>query len=474
MNASSGITLTLARAGMEISWRYAWALYLLQLAGGRELPLPGAVCAFLMAATLTQLTAGRNWRLYQRLLLQIVGFIPPALLVVHPVQYPALPLFSLNWIGHLLLDAKSIHQWFILLLTICCLLIIWQGGHILVKSSRRYYPVCMRFDKGLGLFFLLLIAIAFIESRVGFHLPGRDFVYLAVSYLIFSLTAISIARNESNVQKSFLAGHYGIGIILSTSILITLLSIGTILFFYPYLSSVSDSLSNILKDVARPMDAVMMNTLLFLIRLKERSLLPAQLPVDVPEFTDMDNTPKVTDMDTLSVEGGGGLFQLIVGWGIFGIIGMVFLGVLVCLFIYIFQLLLKRTRDDTIQSLPAGWISDFLRRLIELPMLLWDRVVSLLKGSDCAAIVYAGMLRWGRSSGIILKPSETPSEYGTRLIKGFPCLMVEIREVVDAFNREIYGKKTTDQEALSRLRSALRRMKRLRYWPIRIKMWFFQ
>ena len=56
----------------------------------------------------------------------------------------------------------------------------------------------------------------------------------------------------------------------------------------------------------------------------------------------------------------------------------------------------------------------------------------------------------------------------------FPGLRAEIELIVDAFNREVYGLTTTDRETLSRLRSALRRMKRLRYWPSRIKVWFFQ
>jgi hypothetical protein len=99
MSAINDTILTIARGGMEITWRYAWALFLTQLAIRRHFPLPAAVCAFLMAAVLTQLPAGRNWRVYQRLLLQIAGFIPLALLAVHPIQYQALPFFSLGWIA---------------------------------------------------------------------------------------------------------------------------------------------------------------------------------------------------------------------------------------------------------------------------------------------------------------------------------------------------------------------------------------
>ena len=473
MNAGNDTILTIARGGMEISWRYAWALFMIQLAIRRYFPFPVAVCAFLMAAVLTQLPAGRNWRVYQIWLLQIAGFIPMALWAVHSLQYQALPLFSLDWIGHLLLDFKPIFQWFILTLTLFNLWLIWRGGQILVKSSRLYFPVCNHFDKGLGLFFLLLITKAFIESRVGLYLPGRDIVFLAIAYFVFSLTAISVARNQSNVQKTFLAGHQGVGVILSISTLVTLLGTGTILLVYPYLYSVADSLLGVTKTVAQPMESVLVKALLFLFRPKEITLQPDQPHTDTAKLSQMDTT-KLTDMDTQAAEGWGSLIQLIVGWGIFSVIGMVVLGVLVYIIIYILRLLLKRSRDDTALPMSTGWVSDLLRKLVALPLLVWRGFVYWLKGIDCAAIVYVGMLRWGRRSGMILTPSETPAEYGNRLMNCFPGLRDEIELIVDAFNREIYGQKTTGRKALSRLHSALRRMKRLRYWPSRIKVWFLQ
>ncbi len=242
MNAVNDTILTIARGGMEITWRYAWALFLTQLAIRRHFPLPAAVCAFLMAAVLSRLPAGRNWRAYQKLLLQIAGFIPFVLLVTHSIQYPAKPFFSPGWIGRLFLDTKTISQWLILILTLFCLWLIWRGGQILVKSSRLYAPVCMHFDKGLGLFFLLLIVKAFVGSRIGLILQGRDIVFLAIVYFAFGLTSISIARNQSNVQKSFLSGHHGIGVILSISTMVTLFGIGTTLLVYPYFYNVAASL----------------------------------------------------------------------------------------------------------------------------------------------------------------------------------------------------------------------------------------
>jgi hypothetical protein len=71
-----------------------------------------------------------------------------------------------------------------------------------------------------------------------------------------------------------------------------------------------------------------------------------------------------------------------------------------------------------------------------------------------------------------LLPGETPAEYGSRLVHHFPDLVDEIGWVIDAFNRETYGLMTMDRDILLRLRSAQRRMKRLRYWPSRLKTCF--
>ncbi len=473
MSAMNDTILMISRAGMEITWRYAWILFLTRLAFGRHFPLPVAVCAFLMAAVLTQLPVGRKWRVYQRLLVQITGFILFGLLTVHQIQFQALPFFSLDWMGHLLFDTKSIFLWFNLLLILLCLWIIWRGGQILVKSARLYFPICLHFDKGLGLFFLLLIAKAFVESKTDFSIQGRDTMSLAIAFFVFSLTAISVARNQGKVEKSFLSGHRGIGLILTISTLVTLLGTGTTLLTYPYLYKMADALLIITKTVAQSTDPVIFGTLLFLLRRRERSIQSDELSTDAPKLTHTD-TPELADQDAQSLEGVGSLFQTMVGWSLFGIIGLVFLGTLAWILIYTFRLLLKRNSDDTAHSLSTGWILDMLRKLERIPLLIRDGWVSLLKGVDCAATAYIGMLRWGSQSGMDLVPGETPAEYGNRLMKRFPGLGIEIEMIVNAFNREVYGQTTTDQQMLFLLRSAQRRMRDIRYWPLRIKVWFSQ
>jgi hypothetical protein len=464
MNAWNDALLVLVRGGMEISWRYAWAFFLTQLAIQRHFPLPAAVGAFCTAAFLTFLSVGRNWRAYQRLLLQIAGFVMFALLAAHPIQYQASPFFSLRWIGKLFLDAKSLSQWSVLILTLFCLWLIWRGGQILVKTSRLYFPVCMHFDKGLGLFFLLLIIKAFVESRAGLYVQGRTIGFLAIAYFIFSLTSISMARNQNDVQKSFLSGYQGIGVILSVSAMVVLMGAGTAFLIYPYLFGIADSMLVVLKDAAQPMTSVLVKILLFLFRPRKISLQPDEPYNDAPTLPDLDNQ---------TVMGWEAILQNVIGAVLIGIIGIVILGILSYFLICVIRWLLKRSQDGA-PSLSTEGISDLLKALLRLPIIIWHELVSLLKGVDCAKTAYFKMLQWGRRSGKAQLASETPTEYGNRLTKYFPDLESEITMVVEAFNREVYGQTTVDRKILSRLRFAHRCMKRPRYWPSRIKVRYFQ
>ena len=65
---------------------------------------------------------------------------------------------------------------------------------------------------------------------------------------------------------------------------------------------------------------------------------------------------------------------------------------------------------------------------------------------------YEGLLKWGRKSGLRAIVSETPAEYGRRLMYYFPIVKGEISLIVDIFNRQVYGKIAVDHEQLDLVR----------------------
>jgi hypothetical protein len=70
--------------------------------------------------------------------------------------------------------------------------------------------------------------------------------------------------------------------------------------------------------------------------------------------------------------------------------------------------------------------------------------------------------------------SETPAEYGLRLKKHFPSLAGEIEGIVAAFNLAVYGEIVLDDARMNLARASWRRLRSPRYWPARLKSWFFQ
>ena len=411
--------------------------------------------------------------MYQRLLLQTAGFVSFALLVVPSILYRELPFITLGWIRHLSAGDNPASQWLGLILILFCCWLIWRGGQILVKSSPLYSLVCSDFDKGLLFLFLLLIAKAFIATKLGLNLPDRDIIFVTIAYLVFGLTALSTARNRSDVERSFLDGRRGIGIILSVVVTVTLLGTGAILFLYPYLFSVADSLLFAMKDASGSIDSVVFRTLVYFLRRSRPSPQIDGPGADTQPSTDPDQQP-MTDRYTPLMEEEGSLLQLIAGWGVFGVVVLVSLAALAYFLSYILRLLLKRNRPHIAQPLFIAWIWNLLLNIKRLSILFWHGWMVLLRGVDRAATAYAGLIRWGRWCGLSPNASETPAEYGRRLVSHFPGLRNEIELIVDAFNREVYGQSPADRKRLARLRAAQRRMQHFLLWPSRIKVWFFQ
>jgi hypothetical protein len=98
----------------------------------------------------------------------------------------------------------------------------------------------------------------------------------------------------------------------------------------------------------------------------------------------------------------------------------------------------------------------------------------LFKRIDNSSAVYAGMLRWGRRSGLPAVLVETPIEYGSRLSHHFPELKEEIEMIIETFNMEVYGTIMIDERLLSRILLAQRKMRSPRHWLSRLRGWFVQ
>jgi hypothetical protein len=83
-------------------------------------------------------------------------------------------------------------------------------------------------------------------------------------------------------------------------------------------------------------------------------------------------------------------------------------------------------------------------------------------------------MAWGAMSGLALVPSETPKEYGSRLIEKLPAAAEEIDIIIAAHNVSIYGGLTDQATHLQRAWSAYTRLRSPRLWPARLKSLLFR
>ncbi len=455
------ILLVLSCGGMEFTWRYAWAFFISLSILNRPFPLPDTLAVFTMASLVTLAAGYKNWRLYQSLSLHIAGFTIAWLLSTHRFFYRHMPLSNISWMADWFEHLQQLPQGFIQLLFFACLLLFWLGARAMVKRPPNYFPVCLQFDKGLGALFLLLLIKFMVQEKGGILLEDPVTRYLLFAFFTFSLIAISLSRNQNKVEKAFRPGYHSIGIVLGFVSIVLIGSAVIAALLLPYLTLIADSAQSVLKETAAPMGPVVENWIRFLFSIGRHRR-------DITLFGTGDSIG-----DQLYPDSEMGWAQGI-GWILLGLIGLIAIGFCGYLIRLLVRRLLKRTTINKSKQPLMILISMLLSMIGAILLSVWKGMLFLLKRIDSAAAAYAGMLRWGRRSGLPAAASETPVEYGKRLSQRFPRLKTEIEMIIEVFNREIYGQFPPDKMVLAGIRSARGRMRNPRHWPSRVRTWFAQ
>ena len=461
MKPGKQILVVLSCGGMEITWRYAWALFLTLGILKRPFPLSESVAVFAMASFVTVLSGYKNWRLYQSLSLHIAGFTVAWLLTTYRFFYRHMPLFNISWTEDLFKQLQAPQQWLIQLLVFACLLLFWLGARAMVKRQQNYYPVCLQFDKGLGALFLLLLIKFMIQEKGGIRLEDAVTRYLLFAFFTFSLIAISLSRNQNDVQKTFRPGYHSIGILLGFFSVVLIASAVLIVLSLPYLTLMADSAQSVLKETTGPMGPVLVNFIRFLFSLGGYG---SGSGVQVTGGS-------IGNQLFPDAEIGG---APVLGWILLGGIGLIALGLCGYLIHLLVCWLLKRNPKNKSKHQLMDLLSELLSMIGAICLWVWNGLRFLFKRIDSATAIYAGMLRWGRRSGVSAVLGQTPIEYGSRLCHHFPALKEEIEMIIDTFNLEVYGNIVIDERRLTRIRSARHKMRSPRHWLLRLRGWLVQ
>jgi hypothetical protein len=465
MKSTRGGLLFLASGGMELSWLYAWATFIMTSILHRPFPLPEAIGTFALAALLTIVVRGRGWWVILILGLQVFGLLLTTSRILHVFFYGFRPFFGQWWLLECFRQPKDHLEWFILVLILFFALLFWVGGLTLARRSTAYLTVCTRFDLGVAAFFCLLLIKFLLLVRGGIKVQDPMAELLLFPFFVFSLLAIGLARNRSSAQKDFLSGYQGIGVIVSFTVVVLAFGAGLVLLFLPYLTLAAEMGYGALKSAAGPLSPVLVTVLRFLFMPRQGRL------VDTPAST------MGTELELLPPAESSwwtDLLEKIIGWGFLGLVGLIVAVISGLGVWYLVRWLFSRTSVNEEKQIHWSLILLWAVKWGAVPLLLWGKIVKRLKGYRNAVQLHNALLRWGRHSGLPHFLAETPTEYGLRLRHQFPAVKGEIEVIIEAFNQEVYGELVLSHPQMAMAQLAWRRLLSPLCWPSRLRSWFLQ
>ena len=245
--------------------------------------------------------------------------------------------------------------------------------------------------------------------------------------------------------------------------MIVFFSVGTTFLAYPYLYLKADSLLVAFQEVTGPLKPYLIKILVFLFGPRR-----VKLYADIQD----ENVPSIEEMGAPVVEGWQVILFKILGAVLGSLIALAALAVLIYGIIRLMKWMLKKNQNEPKELSAIIDLRRYLKACLNLLLQTVKRIMKMVKSADSAALIYYRMLRWGKISGLAARSSDTPKEYGRRLMQYFPDLNSQIELIVEAFNREVYGQRRAKGETLNQLISAQRHMRRIRYWPSRMRIWF--
>jgi hypothetical protein len=447
--------------GMELTWLYASASFIMTAALGKTFPLAAGVIASGFAMMLTAYTRSFCRRAIQIIGIQLLGFMAVCLRLIYIHENSVHSFFSPHWFIEFLNQPKTWVQWLSLSITLLWLFFFWVGGFKIAKHPKNYFFVRNRFELGVGVFLAILLIELLVIVKTGVHIQGLMTDMLMLPFFIFGMLAFSLIRNSGREQRHFVMGYQGIGTVLSFSAVVLLAGTGMVMFFLPHLTRAAEISFGMIKTAAHPLGPVLVKILLFIFG--NRNM--ASRIGEMPQQSSQPEIPMIT-------EGKENLLYDILGWSFLSI----FLLLSVALLFFIMWRLLRwlfsiQTHRKT-ASEPWNLLVDLGKRIWLVVLSFQKNLTTWIIGPQTAVQLYTALVGWGHFSGLPHSSCETPIEYGSRLGNRFPLLKNEIQLVIKTHSETVYGSDENKLKKLSLARSAIRRLRSPANWPVRLKSLF--
>jgi len=143
---------------------------------------------------------------------------------------------------------------------------------------------------------------------------------------------------------------------------------------------------------------------------------------------------------------------------------------LACRFVYwVFLVLISKPPDSATAGEDKGMLSRWFSWFVYLFQHIKALLRSFSKKVNTGLQGFARLLKWGKRSGVVKEPDETPLEYAVRLQHRFKPLENEIETIISAFQLETYGQVNLIQDKIQRVNCAVKTIHRPYFWLIRVK-----
>jgi len=465
MSRKREILLFLAHAGMEVSWLYAWAVFLMAAMGHPAFPLMDALAGFMLGAMLTGYIKEKGLRIITVWGLQGAGLVVGATRILYASYSQTHSYLDPQWLIGFLHMTRDPLEWLVLVVILSLALGFWFSGVTLVRRSTAYLSLCTRFDLGVSAFFCLLLIKFLLRTKGGIELQDPGSEILVFPFLIFSLLTIGLARNRGTARKEFLSGYRAMGALLTFIGAVMVFGSGLVLLLMPYLHAGAEMGYGALKSAAAPLVPVLIRVLRFIFLGRRLRSEPSSSSSDQNEG--LRASP--------SEEGWGDEpVEIMLTWGLSGLgalLGLILLGLGTW---YLIRWLFSRTGKRETPKRGSRRFLVWIQGLWTVILQSRQWLIQQVKGAQTAHDYFGFLLRWGRHSGLPRLKNETPLEYGLRLMHYFPSIKREIALIIYAFNLETYGQTPLDDPHMSRVRQARKRLHSPVHWPARLKSWFLQ
>lgn len=432
---------------MELCWLYAILTFFIFLINGQLFPPLEAFVFFWLVSLLVFLSDGRGLMIIQIILLHLVIFIGMSSRIFYILGYRYEQLY---------LVLQDPIEFSIFVLIFAALVTVWAVSFSFARRSISYNSITDRFDKGIFIFFILFLIKALMELED----PNIELLFLP--YFFFAILTISIVRDRGDVQKDFIKGYRGFGLVFFFAVIIVSICGSLFLFFLPHLTMAAQKSYLVFKGAAEPLLPYLEKFLRFIFGF----LIGGNIISDTSTPPTDDQIIEGKDLPALPP-----FMEMLLNWIFYIGIAVVIILLTFAFIKYLVPFLMQKTaRDKNKVGLVDQlliWIKKIFQRL--------KRLIYLRSGLTNESEVvkfYRRLVKWGSYSGVKYRSTDTPLEYGKRLAGQFPDLKEEIEIIINSFNKEVYASETLKPDRVVLLKRSWRKLKKPVNYPKRFKHWF--